>query len=76
VRQNADVHVERTRENVFTVTATSQELSALVAAARMALDAMRAAPQPPPPEALELLQRVLTDFDRARDRVATQAPEG
>jgi hypothetical protein len=47
------MRVERARENVFTVTATSQELSALVAAARMALEAMRAAPEPPPVEALE-----------------------
>ena len=44
---------------MFTLTATSQELSALVAAARMAFEAMRAAPEPPPPEALEVLKRVL-----------------
>jgi hypothetical protein len=61
------VRIERSRENVFTVMATSQELSALVAAARMALEAMRAAPEPPPPEALEVLDRVLGDFDRARE---------
>jgi hypothetical protein len=63
------MRIEQTRENVFTVTATSQELSALVAAARMALEAMRAAPQPPPAEALEILERVLGDFDRARERL-------
>jgi hypothetical protein len=63
------MRVERARENVFTVTATSQELSALVAAARMAADAMRAAPQPPPREALETLERVLRDFDLARERL-------
>jgi hypothetical protein len=39
--------VEQNRENVFTVTATSQELSALVAAARMAFDAMRDDPRTP-----------------------------
>lgn len=61
--------VERVRENVFAVTATSQELSALVAAARMALDAMRAAPSPPPREAVELLERVIADYDRARERL-------
>jgi hypothetical protein len=66
------MRVERSRENVFTVTATGQELSALVAAARMALEAMRGAPQPPPAEAMEILERVLADFDRARDRL-TQA---
>jgi hypothetical protein len=70
------VRIERTRENVFTVTATSQELSALVAGARMALDAMLAAPQPPPPEAIEILQRVLSDFDRARERLGAEPPAG
>jgi hypothetical protein len=64
------MRIERSRENVFTVTATGQELSALVAAARMALEAMRGAPEPPPPEALEALQRVLADFDRARERLS------
>ncbi len=69
-RHNAAMRVERTRENVFTVTASSQELSALVAGARMALEAMRAAPEPPPAEAVEILERVLTDFDRARERLS------
>jgi hypothetical protein len=64
------VRIERSRENVFTVTATSQELSALVAAARMALEAMRAAPEPPPREAVETLERVLGDFDHARQRLS------
>jgi hypothetical protein len=68
-RHNAGVRIERTRENVFTVTATSQELSALVAAARMALEAMRGAPEPPPAEAVAVLERVIGDFDRARDRL-------
>jgi hypothetical protein len=31
---------------------------------------MRAAPQPPPPEVTQLLERVLRDFDRARARLA------
>jgi hypothetical protein len=63
------MRVERTRENVFTVTATGQELSALMAGARMSLDVMRAAPDPPPREAVELLERVLKDFDDARARM-------
>jgi hypothetical protein len=70
------VRIEQTRENVFTVTATSQELSALVAAARMALEGMRSAPSPPPPEALELLERVLGEFDGARERLAAEPPPG
>lgn len=61
--------VERARENVFTVTATSQELSALVAGARMSLEVMRTAPDQPR-EAIELLERVLDDFDQARARMA------
>ena len=68
------MRVERTRENVFTLTATSQELSALVAGARMALEAMRAAPEPPPAEALDVLERVLADFDRARGRLKDGPP--
>lgn len=61
--------VERARDNVFTVTATSQELSALVAGARMSLEVMRAAPDQPR-EAMDLLERVLDDFDQARARMA------
>jgi hypothetical protein len=70
------VHIERSRENVFTVTATSQELSALVAAARMALEAMRSAPEPPPPAAVEILERVLREFDVARERLTAKPPDG
>jgi hypothetical protein len=70
------VRIERSRENVFTVTATSQELSALVAGARMALEAMRAAPEPPPAEAVGILERVLRDFDHARERLAGGEPGG
>jgi hypothetical protein len=73
---NVLVRIERSRENVFTVTATGQELSALVAAARMSLEAMRTAPEPPPPEALAILERVLDDFDRARERLAGQPEAG
>ena len=58
------MRVKRTRENVFTVTATSQELSALVAASRMALDAMLDDPHAPP-EAIRLLEGVLADYDKA-----------
>ena len=76
IRKNGWVRIERSRENVFTVTATSQELSALVAAARMALEAMRSAPEPPPREAVEILERVLREFDRARQRLAAAPPDG
>jgi hypothetical protein len=75
-RHNPDMRIERARDNVFTVTATSQELSALVAAARMALEGMRAAPQPPPAEAVEILDRVLGDFDRARERLSDTPADG
>ena len=68
------MRVERTRENVFAVTATGQELCALVAGARLALDAMRASPDAPA-TAIELLGRVLDDFDRARERVS-EPPTG
>ena len=68
------MRVERTRENVFTVTATGQELSALVAGARLALDAMRASPEAPA-SAMDLLGRVLDDFDRARQLLAEPPPK-
>lgn len=70
------MRVERTRENVLTVTATSQELSALVAAARMARDAMRDASHPPPAEALGVLDAVLRDYDTARERLALGPSSG
>jgi hypothetical protein len=63
------VKLERIRENVFTVAATSQELSALIAAARMALDAMLDDPNAPV-EAVRLLERVLADYDAAIQRLS------
>jgi hypothetical protein len=70
------VRIERTRENVFTVVATAAELSALVAGARMSLDVMRSGPQPAPAEVVESLERVLSDFDRARARLASEDAAG
>jgi hypothetical protein len=69
------MRIERARANVFTVTATSQELSVLVAAARMALEAMQSAPNPPPREAVEALRRVLSEFDTARGKLTADPPE-
>ena len=68
------MRVERRRENVFTVTATGPELSALVAGARLALDVMRASPDAPA-SAVEL-GRVLDDFDRARERLSEPPSTG
>ncbi len=70
------MRIERARANVFTLTATSQELSVLVAAARMALEAMQSAPEPPPAEALELLSRAISEFDSARERLTADPPDG
>jgi hypothetical protein len=64
------MRVERTRDNVFTVEATSQELSALIAGARMSLDVMKSRPELAPSDAIEMLERVLEDFDRARERLS------
>jgi hypothetical protein len=69
------MRVERNRENVFTVTATGQELSALIAGARLALDAMRASPEAPA-AAIELLGRVLDDFDRSRRQLSESPRNG
>jgi hypothetical protein len=76
VENRPAVRIERARENVFTVVATSQELSVLVAGARMSLEAMRQAPGPVPADAIETLERVLRDFDRARARLADDAAAG
>jgi hypothetical protein len=62
--RESPLKLEQIRPNVFTLRATSQELSALVAAARMALDLMRS-DSGAPAETLELLTRVLRDYDRA-----------
>ena len=66
------MRIERSRENVLTVTATTQELSTLVAAARMALEAMRSAPEPPPAAVLEALERVLSDSTEPGNRLSEQ----
>ena len=66
--------MEQIRPNVFRVTATGQELSVLIAGARLALDAMRASADAPP-TAIELLARVLEDLDRARGRLS-EPPDG
>ena len=48
----------------------------MVADARMALEAMAPRPSPPPREATELLERVLGEFDRARERLAEDQTGG
>jgi hypothetical protein len=65
--------VTRARENVFELTLTGQELSALVAGARMALDFMERDPHAPE-AAKELLRSVIGDYDRALTRLET--PDG
>jgi hypothetical protein len=60
--------VSHTRANVFTLTATSQELSALIAGARLALEVMEEDPRAPR-DALELLERVVQDYDGALARL-------
>jgi hypothetical protein len=62
------VRIEQVRGNVFVLTLTSQELSALIAAGRMARDAMLDDPQAPA-EAVGLLEHVLEDYDRAIARL-------
>jgi hypothetical protein len=62
--------VTRARENVFELTLTGQELSALVAGARMALDIMERDPHAPQ-EAIELLRGVIGDYDKALARLKT-----
>jgi hypothetical protein len=64
------MHIEPVRNDVLSVTLTATELSALVAGARMALDALRAAPEGAvPSDAIATLERVLADYDRVRERM-------
>jgi hypothetical protein len=65
MRHAVPVKLEQPRANVFTLTLTSVELSALVGAARLAADAM-ARDDAAPRELLTVLERVLADYDRAR----------
>lgn len=58
------MRLSQARDNIFTITATGQELSALIAGAKMALDIMQQ-DERAPREAVELLTRVLRDYDRA-----------
>ena len=60
--------IEQLRANVFALTLTSQELSALIAAGRMARDAMLDDPHAPA-EAVAFLERVLDDYERAIARL-------
>jgi hypothetical protein len=69
------VKVERIRPNVFTLTAAGPEVSALVAGARMARDALRKDPHAPS-EAVALLERVIADYDRALARIGSSPESG
>jgi hypothetical protein len=72
-RYRGRMKVTRARENVFELTLTGQELSALVAGARMALDIMERDPHAPD-QAIELLRGVIGDYDKALARLKT--PDG
>jgi hypothetical protein len=66
------VKVERAREDVYAITATRVEIGALVAAARLAVQVMRADPQAPP-QAIALVEDVLAQWDAALAREAEEA---
>ena len=58
----------RSRSNVLTLTLTSQELAALFAAVRMAIDTLDANPETPS-DALALLRQLVRDYARAVERL-------
>jgi hypothetical protein len=58
------VKIEQPRPNAFILMGTSQELGALVAAARMSYEVMVDDPEAPA-ELVALLERALADWDRA-----------
>ena len=64
--------VAQLRPNVYSLTASRQEIGALVAAARMAVEMMRADPRAPQ-DAIGLLEGVLADWDAA---IAREGREG
>ena len=64
------MEVQRGADNLFTVTATGAELSALVAGARMALGLMRRSPDQVPPEVADRLEAIIADYQSAADRLA------
>jgi len=68
------MRLERKRENVLTLTATGQELSALVAAARLAYGAMQSDPSAVSEEAITMVGAVLQDYDRALQRLNEETP--
>jgi hypothetical protein len=67
-RGGSQVKIVQLRGNVFELTTTGQELSALIAAGRLAADTMRRDPASPR-EALDVLERVLRDYDLALARL-------
>lgn len=67
------VKVEQVRESTYSLTATRQEIGALVAAARMALSLLEADPNSPT-EAIPRLGGGLADWDAALAREGRGAP--
>lgn len=65
--EQREMKIEQVRPNVFSLTLTSQELSALTGAARMALDAMRH-DSAAPADLVRLLARVLDEYEQALGR--------
>jgi hypothetical protein len=61
------MRVAQVRDGTYSLTATRQEIGALVAAARMALNLLETDPNAPK-EALPLLRGVLADWDAALAR--------
>jgi len=59
---------------LYEATFTAQELSLLMAGARMALGLMEAHPEEGRPEGEQALRRVLDDFDRAVQRLHRGEP--
>jgi hypothetical protein len=62
------MQLTRPRPTALTLTLTRQELAALFAAARLAVDALRADEQAPQ-EAVEALERIIDDYERALRRL-------
>ena len=80
------MRLERTGEDMLTLTAKGEDLLTLVATAQIGVDAMRADPSaakaldgfegvlPSVAEALDEIDRVLAEFDRARAQLESEQP--
>ncbi len=68
------MRLQEPHPGLYEATLSAQEISMLLAGARMALNVLEAGPEEGPSEASTALRRVLADFDGAVHRLHRKAP--